>query len=94
MGGELPAPAVHHVQVLVAVVVVIRVGVSSEDALKDPLRGLITEVPFSRGRVTFITLLLSRPTMRRRAILGGLLAQLKDLAAFRGVVATVGVDRA
>jgi hypothetical protein len=37
-GGELPAPAVHHVQLLAAVVVVTRVGVSSENVLENPLR--------------------------------------------------------
>jgi hypothetical protein len=37
-GGELPAPAVHHVQLLAVVVVVTRVGVSSENVLKDPLK--------------------------------------------------------
>jgi hypothetical protein len=37
-GGELPAPAVHHVQLLTAVVVVTGVGVSSENVLEDPLR--------------------------------------------------------
>jgi hypothetical protein len=35
-GGELSAPAVHHVQLLAAVVVVTRV--SSENVLEDPLR--------------------------------------------------------
>jgi hypothetical protein len=34
MGGELPAPAVHHVQLLAAVVVVTGVGVSSEDVFE------------------------------------------------------------
>ena len=65
------------------------------------LEGLIPEVPFSHGQVTFVDLLLARPAMRRRAILGGLLApladalrELEDLSAFRGAVATVGMDRA
>jgi hypothetical protein len=101
LGGELLAPAVHHVQLLAAVVVVIGVRVSSEDILEDSLRGLIPEVPFSRGRVTFVDLLLARPATRRRAIFGGLLVpladalrELDDLSAFRGAVATVGMDRA
>jgi hypothetical protein len=101
MGGELPAPVVHHVQFLATVVVVTGVGVSSEDVLKDLLRGLIPEVLFSRGCVTFIDLLLARSAMRWRAIPGGLLApladtlrELDDLSAFRGTVATVGMDRA
>jgi hypothetical protein len=37
-GGELLAPVVHHVQLLAAVVVVTRVGVSSENILEEPLR--------------------------------------------------------
>jgi hypothetical protein len=97
--GELPASAIHHVQLLAAVVVIIGVGVSSEDVLEDLLGGLIPEVPFSRGHVTFVDLLLARPTTRRRAILGGLLApladalhELEDLSAFRGAMATVGMD--
>jgi hypothetical protein len=36
-GGELPAPAVHHIQLLAAVVVVTEVRVSSEDILEVPL---------------------------------------------------------
>jgi hypothetical protein len=36
-GGELLDPVVHHVQLLEAVVVVTRVGVSSEDVLEVPL---------------------------------------------------------
>jgi hypothetical protein len=36
-GGELPAPAVHHIQLLAVVVVVTGVGVSSEDVLEVPL---------------------------------------------------------
>jgi hypothetical protein len=39
---------------------------------------LIPEVPFSRGQVAFVDLLLARPATRRRAILGGLLAPLAD----------------
>jgi hypothetical protein len=100
-GGELPSSAIHHVQLLAVVIVITRVGVSSEDVLEDLLGGLIPEVPFSRGRVTFVDSLLARPVTRRRAILGGLLApladalrELEDLSAFRGVVATVGMDRA
>jgi hypothetical protein len=83
------------------VIVIIGVGVSSEDVLEDLLGGLIPEVPFSRGRVTFVDLLLARPATRRRAILGGLLTpltdalrELEDLLAFQGAVATVGMDRA
>jgi hypothetical protein len=60
------------------VVVVTGVGVSSEDVLEDLLGGLIPEVPFSRGYVTFVDLLLARPASRRRVILGGLLAPLAD----------------
>jgi hypothetical protein len=37
-GGELPAPVVHDIQLLAAVVVVIGVGVPSEDILQVPLR--------------------------------------------------------
>jgi hypothetical protein len=100
-GGELPASAIHHVQLLAAVVVITEVGVSSEDVLEDLLGGLIPEVPFSRGQVTFVDLLLARPATRRQAILGGLLVpladalrELEDLSAFRGAVATVGMDKA
>ena len=99
--GELPASAIHNVQLLAAVIVITGVGVSSEDVLEDLLGGLIPEVPFSRGYVTFVDLLLARPAPRPRAILGGLLAsladalrELQDLSAFRGAMATVGVDRA
>jgi hypothetical protein len=101
MGGELPASAIHHVQLLAVVVVITRVGVSSEDVLEDLLGGLIPEVPFSRGQVTFVDLLLARPATRRWAILRGLLAplayalrELEDLSVFRGAVTTVGMDRA
>jgi hypothetical protein len=101
MGGELLAPAVHHVQILAAVVVITRVGVSNENVLEDPLRRLIPEVLFSRGRITFVDLLLARPATRWRAIFGGLLTpladalrELDDFSALRGAVATVGVDRA
>jgi hypothetical protein len=83
------------------VIVITGVGVSSEDVLEDLLGGLIPEVPFSHGRATIVDLLLVRPTSRRRAILGGLLApladalrELEDLSAFHGVVVTVGMDRA
>jgi hypothetical protein len=100
-GGELLASTIHHVQLLAAVVVITRVGVSSEDVPEDLLGGLIPEVLFSRGRTTFVDLILSRPATRRRAILGGLLApladalhELEDLSTFRGAVATVGMDRA
>jgi hypothetical protein len=65
------------------------------------LGGLIPEVPFSCGQVAFVDLLLARPTTGQRAILGGLLMsladalrELEDLSAFRGAVATVGMDRA
>jgi hypothetical protein len=101
MGGELPASAIHYVQLLAAVVVITRVRVSSGDVLENLLRGLILEVPFSRGQLAFVDLLLARPAARRRAIPRGLLApladalhKLQDLPAFRGAVATVGVDRA
>jgi hypothetical protein len=100
-GGELLASAIHHVQLLAAVVVITGVGVSSEDVLEDLLGGLIPEVPFSRGRVTFVDLLLASPAMRRRAILGGLLVsfanalrKLEDLSTFQGAAATVGMERA
>jgi hypothetical protein len=36
-GGELPAPAVHHIQLLAVVAIVTGVRVSSEDVLEDPL---------------------------------------------------------
>jgi hypothetical protein len=101
MGGELPASAIHHVQLLAAVVVITGVGVSGEDVLEDLLGGLISKVPFSHGQVAFVDLLHAEPATRRRAILRGLLApladafrELQDLSAFRGAVATVGVDRA
>jgi hypothetical protein len=100
-GGELSAPAVHHIQLFAAVVVVTGVGVSSEDILKDLLGGLIPEVPFSHGRVTFVNLLLARSATKRQAILGGLLTpladalrELDDLSTFRGTMVTVGMDRA
>jgi hypothetical protein len=64
-GDELPASAIHHVQLLATVVVITGVGVSSEDVLEDLLGGLIPEVPFSRGQVTFVELLLARPATRR-----------------------------
>jgi hypothetical protein len=83
------------------VVVITGVGVSSENVLEDLLGGLIPEEPFSRGQVTFVDLLLARLATRRRAILRGLLAsladalhELEDLSAFRGVVVTIGIDRA
>jgi hypothetical protein len=101
MGGELPASAIHNVHLLAAVVVITGVGLSSEDVLEDLLGGLIPKVPFSRGQVTFVDLLLARLAPRRRAIPRGLLApladafrELQDLSAFRGAMATVGVDRA
>jgi hypothetical protein len=85
----------------VVVVVITGVGVSSEDVLEDLLGGLIPKVPLSRDRVTFVDLLPARPTTMQRAILGGLLVpladalrELEDLSAFRGTVATVGMDRA
>ena len=84
-----------------AIIVITGVRVSSEDVLEDLLGGLIPKVPFSRGQVAFVDLLLARPATRRRAILGGLLApladalrELEDLSTFRGIVATVGMDRA
>jgi hypothetical protein len=101
VGGELPAPAVHHVQLLEVVIIITGVRVSSEDVLEDLLGGLIPEVPFSRGHITVVDPLLARPTTRWGAILGCLLAsladalrELDDLAALRGAVATVGVHRA
>jgi hypothetical protein len=62
--GELPAPAVHHVQRLAAVIVITRVRVSSENVLEDPLRRLIPEVPFSRGHITVVDPLLARLAIR------------------------------
>jgi hypothetical protein len=64
MGGELPAFVVHNIQLLVAVVVITRVGISSDDVLEDLLGGLIPEVPFACGQVTFVDLLLTRQTTR------------------------------
>ena len=101
MGGKLPASAIHYVHLLAAVIVLTRIRVSSEDFLENLLGSLIPEVLFSRGQVAFVDLLLPRPTTRRRAILGGLLApltdalcELEDLSAFRGAVMNVGMDRA
>jgi hypothetical protein len=81
------------------VIVITRVEVSSDDVLENLFGGLIPEVPFARGQVTFIDLLLARPVTRWRAILGGLLApladalrELQDLPALRGAMASVGVD--
>jgi hypothetical protein len=98
VGGELPASAVHHVQLLAAVGIITGVGVSSEDVLEDLLGGLIPKVPFSHGHITVVGPLLARPATRWGAILGSLLApladtlhELDDLAALRGAVATVGV---
>jgi hypothetical protein len=85
----------------VAVVVITEVEASSEDFLENLLRSLIPEVPFSRGQVAFIDLLLARRAARRRAIPRGLFApladalrKLQDVSAFLGAIATVGVDRA
>jgi hypothetical protein len=82
----------------VVVVIITRVGVSSDDVLENLLGGLIPEVPFSHDQIAFVDLLFARPAARRRAIPRGLLAdalrELQDLPAFRGAVATIGVDRA
>jgi hypothetical protein len=101
VGGELPSPVVHHIQLLAAVVVVTGVEVSSEDVLEDLLGGLIPKVPFSRGHITVVDPLLARSTTRWGAIhrsllvlLADALRELDDLAALRGAVATVGVHRA
>jgi hypothetical protein len=101
MGGKLPASAVHNVQLLAAIVVITRVGVSSDDVLEDLLGGLIPEVPFARGQVTFVDLLLARLATRWRAIPRGLLAplvdalrELQDFLALRGAMASVRVNRA
>jgi hypothetical protein len=101
VGGEFPASAVHHVQLLAAVVIITGVGVFSEDVLEDLLGRLIPEVPFSCGHITIVDPLLARPATRWGAILGSLLTpladalhELDDLATLRGVVATVGVHRA
>jgi hypothetical protein len=100
-GGEFPAPAVHHVQLLAAVGIITEVGVSSEDVLEDLLEGMIPEVPFSRGHITVIDPLLARSATRWGAILESLLTpladalhELDDLMALCGAVATVGVHRA
>jgi hypothetical protein len=100
-GGELPAPAVHYVQLLVVVVVVTGVGASSEDVLEDLLGGLILEVLLSRDHVIVVDPLLARSATGWGAILGRLLApladalrELDDLTALRGAVATVGVHMA
>jgi hypothetical protein len=77
-GGKLPASAIHNVQLLAAVVVLTRVRVSSEDFLENLLGVLIPQVPFSRGQVAFVDLLLAGPATRRRTILGGLLEPLAD----------------
>jgi pSer/pThr/pTyr-binding forkhead associated (FHA) protein len=63
-GGELLASAIHNIQLLAAVIVITGVGVSSEDVLEDLLGGLIPEVPFSHGYVTFVDLLLAKLTSR------------------------------
>jgi hypothetical protein len=101
VGGELPASVVHHIQLLAAVGIIIGVGISSEDVLEDLLRGLIPEVPLSRGHISIVDPLLARPAMRWGAILGSLLApladalrELDDLVALCSAVATVGVHRA
>jgi hypothetical protein len=65
MGGELPASALHYIHLLATVVVITEVRVSSEDILEDLLEDLIPEVPFSRGQVAFVDLLLARPATRR-----------------------------
>jgi hypothetical protein len=77
-GGEFLASAVHHVQLLAAVVIITGVGVSSEDVLEDLLGGLIPKVSFSRGHITVVDPLLARPVTRWGAILGSLLAPLAD----------------
>jgi hypothetical protein len=64
VGGELPASAVHYVQLLAAVGIITEVGVSSEDVLEDLLGGLIPEVPFSRDHITVVDSLLARPAAR------------------------------
>jgi hypothetical protein len=98
---RFPASVVHHVQLLAVVGIITGVGVSNEDVLEDLLGGLVPEVPFSRGHITVIDPLLTRPATRWGAILGSLLAlltdvlrELDDLTALRGAVATVGVHRA
>jgi hypothetical protein len=76
-GDELPAPALHYVQLLAAVVVA-GVGVPEEDVPQDLLGGLVPEVPLARGRIEVIGLLLARPAVRQCAFLGGLFAPLTD----------------
>jgi hypothetical protein len=100
-GGELPAFAVHYVQLLAAVIIDTGVGASSEDVLEDLLGGLIPEVPLSHDHIAVVDPLLARSATGWGAILGRLLSplanalrELDDLAALRGAVATVGVHRA
>jgi hypothetical protein len=61
---------------------------------------LIPEVRFSRSHLAAIDPFLARPTTRRGAVLGGLLAsfadalrEFNDLATLRDAMATVGVYR-
>jgi hypothetical protein len=82
-------------------VVVTRVGVSSENILQDPLGWLVPEVSFNRGHLAVIDSFLAVTATRWGAVLGRLLAlladtlgELDDLATFCGAVATVGVYRA
>jgi hypothetical protein len=53
-GDELPASAVHYVQLLAAVVVVTGVRVSGEDVLKVPLGRLVVEVSSLHSRGFFV----------------------------------------
>jgi hypothetical protein len=101
VGGELPAPTVHDVQLLAAVALATGVGVPGEDVLQDPLRRLVPEVPLSCGHITVVGPLLVRLATRWGTILGGLLApfadalhELDNLAALHGAMATVEVHRA
>jgi hypothetical protein len=97
-GDELPASAVHYIHLLAAIVVIAGVRVSSEDVLKVPFGRLVVEVSSIHNRGFFVGPLLARPVVRRRDVLGGLLAPLADTSrefdnftAVGGTVATVGV---
>jgi len=102
LGDKLPAPAVHHIQLLAPLVIVVRVGVGlAEEALQLPVGGLIPQLPVSGGGLTVGSPFLAGPQAWRRAILGGLLApsayalrEFLDLAALGGAVVGVRVDRA
>jgi hypothetical protein len=85
----------------VCLVVFTRVGASGEDIFQVPFGRLVPEVPHSRDYLAVVHLLFVRPTARRGAVFGRLLAPLadafckvNDLATLRGAVATMRVHRA